>query len=250
MVALPWKRRQKLERIWYTLSLAGTVAITPASDSAVGGISYFKDTHHPSSGKKKEFQSRTTTSNIFHLAKKYDNKGDNYHKPHHQTREPQQPSRPHRRRTPQQGMYLPTLHQTPPNHSPPMFPLTPFLLGVALALSISVILLLLIGIFFTFSLPCLERIFFFFFRRQREQQELDSDLLEERRTTTTTTTTAAAAAAAATATAGRGREWAVLARDLGLTRAEGILVYEGDYGVFADDEEMWPLLVAGWDGMI
>lgn len=132
-----------------------------------------------------------------------------------------------------------------------MFPLTPFLLGVALALSISVILLLLIGIFFTFSLPCLERIFFFFFRRQREQQELDSDLLEERRTTTTTTTTTtAAAAAAATATAGRGREWAVLARDLGLTRAEGILVYEGDYGVFADDEEMWPLLVAGWDGMI
>lgn len=131
-----------------------------------------------------------------------------------------------------------------------MFPLTPFLLGVALALSISVILLLLIGIFFTFSLPCLERIYFFFFRRQREQQELDPDLLEERRTTTTTTTTTAAAAAAATATAGRGREWAVLARDLGLTRAEGILVYEGDYGVFADDEEMWPLLVAGWDGMI
>lgn len=131
-----------------------------------------------------------------------------------------------------------------------MFPLTPFLLGVALALSISVVLLLLIGIFFTFSLPCLKRIFFFFFRRQREQQELDSDLLEERRTTTTTTTTTAAAAAAATATAGRGREWAVLARDLGLTRAEGILVYEGDYGVFADDEEMWPLLVAGWDGMI
>lgn len=130
-----------------------------------------------------------------------------------------------------------------------MFPLTPFLLGVALALSISVILLLLIGIFFTFSLPCLERIFLFFFRRQREQQELDPDLLEERRTTTTTTTTAAAAAAA-TATAGRGREWAVLARDLGLTRAEGILVYEGDYGVFADDEEMWPLLVAGWDGRI
>lgn len=128
-----------------------------------------------------------------------------------------------------------------------MFPLTPFLLGVALALSISVILLLLIGIFFTFSLPCLERIFFFFFRRPREQQELDSDLPEERRTTTTTT---AAAAAAARATAGRGREWAVLARDLGLTRAEGILVYEGDYGVFADDEEMWPLLVAGWDGMI
>lgn len=131
-----------------------------------------------------------------------------------------------------------------------MFHLTPFLLGVALALSISVVLLLLIGIFFTFSLPCLERIFFFFFRRQREQQELDPDLLEERRTTTTTTTITAAAAAAATATAGRGREWAVLARDLGLTRAEGILVYEGDYGVFADDEEMWPLLVAGWDGMI
>lgn len=123
-----------------------------------------------------------------------------------------------------------------------MFPLTPFLLGVALALSISVVLLLLIGIFFTFSLPCLERIFFFFFRRQREQQELDSDP-EERRTTTT-------AAAAATATARGGREWAVLARDLGLTRTEGILVYEGDYGVFADDEEMWPLLVAGWDGMI
>lgn len=52
VVALPWKRRQKLERIWYTLSLAGTVAITPAYDSAVGGISYFKDTHHPSSGNK------------------------------------------------------------------------------------------------------------------------------------------------------------------------------------------------------
>lgn len=151
-------------------------------------------------------------------------------------------------------MYLPTLHQTPPNHSPPMFPLTPFLLGVALALSISVILLLLIGIFFTFSLPCLEGIYFFFFRRPREQQELDSDLPEERRrrttTTTTTTTTSAAAAAAATATARGGREWAVLARDLGLTRTEGILVYEGDYGVFAEDEEMWPLLVAGWDGMI
>lgn len=52
VVALPWKRRQKLERTWYTLNLAGTVAITPAGDSAVGGISYFKDTHHPSSGKK------------------------------------------------------------------------------------------------------------------------------------------------------------------------------------------------------
>lgn len=56
VVALPWKRRQKLERTWYTLNLAGTVAITPAYDSAVGGISYFKDTHHPSSGKKRNFK--------------------------------------------------------------------------------------------------------------------------------------------------------------------------------------------------